>query len=215
MHSPTLLVVSLLGLLVRTHAFEVGPHFNELEAGDIEMAMACLQENYCQQYKIPKRSNIRCRINDAIAYVCNYAGGGPVGFKEDGAQNPCDMDEMKTAARELREGGQKQKDWNKEYMNGWWYEKDWAKAYGFEVPCPGDERDCEAQCGNNWNLETNSNYFDFDMECTNTPGVGRGRCILHSITSYWEKNGKATWPWIDDELNLGLPEEYDNLTVSS
>ncbi|KAH8890801.1 hypothetical protein GQ53DRAFT_158007 [Thozetella sp. PMI_491] len=211
MHVSQLLAAALLGLTGKMQAYEVGPRFEPLNREDIEMAIDCLQENYCSRYAIPKRSNIRCRINNAVAYVCNYAGRPPAGeLPADEAKNPCDRNEMKEAAVLIREEGKKRLDghFHDEYMTGWWFEKDWAKAYGFEQPCPNDALYCENHCGNNFNPNKKTNYFDFDVECLNTPGVGRNdSCILHSITSHWEKTGKIEWPWINDKLNLGLPRE--------
>ncbi|KAH8896830.1 hypothetical protein GQ53DRAFT_819087 [Thozetella sp. PMI_491] len=128
----------------------------QLEA-DVIKAIDCIQENYCSRVPnsvTPINMNIKCQVNDAIAYMCNYGEWG----------NPCDRGEMFDA-------------WghgDRKFLAA--YRDSWKKTYGFAKSKGGLHADDNWMCGNTWRR------WDFDMSAT-AASSSSSIDLIHGIQS--------------------------------
>ncbi|KAH8888456.1 hypothetical protein GQ53DRAFT_826157 [Thozetella sp. PMI_491] len=127
-----------------------------------QLALKCLDMNFCDAHRLRRGANARCRVNDAVVAVCNYSQE-KFGVQDLGL-NYCSIREMWSAMDRIEQVAPGSK-------TGWWLEPDWAKAYFF-TPTRGS-RELEDQCDNN------DDFWQFDMECGDHISDPTG-CINHS-----------------------------------
>ncbi|KAH8887702.1 hypothetical protein GQ53DRAFT_768402 [Thozetella sp. PMI_491] len=145
-----------LALAALATAANIFPYSDVVDEGDMMAAMECLNDLFCSNEELPPLTNVRCKVNLTVAYVCNYAYHGAMGDHAHTGFNPCSLQEMVNARHEIasRTGGAR---------TGWWLEPDWNKAYGFEKWCRRDEQTirwldnarCGDKCSNNRKKDPN------------------------------------------------------------
>lgn len=148
-----ILAASGLGLVGLATAAEIYAYQDTVDERDMQSAVMCLHVNFCRDNEIPTGANIRCKVNDAVAYVCNYNRSRHVLDVFRKMQVPCSLQEMVEARMEI--AGR-----HKGAQTGWWFEPDWEKAMGFEKWCRKFHDKCGDNCGNN-----PSGVFVLDFEC--------------------------------------------------